>query len=287
MGVFHYCNDRCPFLNSYLTTGKFNDFIRPHEEIISTLDDIPFEVMLSHEESCNLYCPSCRNGLIHHIRPSLKIHTEIIKIINYLVQKEKQVELCITGSGDPFASHLFWNMITDYADNGMTDNLFLSFKTNGVLMDKQRWERIKPIWSHIKTVNVSVDAGFEETYIKIRRGGNWGILNKNLNLLDEMIMNGDFPNLAGWNTNMIIQKGNFRDMKQYILNQLKYASKPLISAIPIIQWGHILDLKFEDMAIWKPTHPQYGEFVDMLQDPIFDNPLFDFQDLEFFRHGAL
>jgi hypothetical protein len=90
-----------------------------------------------------------------------------------------------------------------------------------------------------------------------------------------MVMNGDFPNLKSWNTNLIIQKDNFLDLKQYVLNQLEYGSKPIITASLIVQWVHLSDEKFKNMAVWNPEHPQYSEFKEMLQDPIFNNSLSD------------
>mgnify|MGYP003347024305 CR=1 FL=1 len=280
-GNFEHCNDQCPQLSSYLSnTDDYWDIV-PIEELNDKLDITPMNVGFSYDLSCNLQCPSCRNSLImwdpndtndaHGVRVGM-IHEKVKQLVSLLAKQYQVVNLNITGSGDAFASPTYWGYLVELAENGIPDNVFLNLKTNGIMMTKENWEDIKPIWDHISYIEVSVDAATEEAYKIVRKNGNFKRLKNNLDTLDQMILDGCFPNLLNWQTNIIVQRDNYKDLKPFVDWQLSYKSMPLIWTNLLAQWKHIEDERFKGMAIWQDGHVNKNELLEILKDPVFRDP---------------
>lgn len=283
-GKFSYCNDLCPQLSTYLNKGLDGPntwAIVPKEFIDLKIQNTQYQVYFSYDPSCNLQCPSCRKGLIVHrpddpedkeaARISL-VHEKVKRIVELLLEEGHKVQLSITGSGDPFASPLYWQYLKDLASKELSLNLKIILQTNGVMMTEKSWLEIKPLWKHIDFLNISVDAAREETYKIVRKNGNFTKLKMNLDYLDSMIIAGNLPNLEGWQSNFIVQKDNFREIKEFVEWQLGYTSLTKIWTNLIAQWHHMSDEEFKDMAIWQDENPMQAELIEILKDPIFKNP---------------
>jgi pyruvate-formate lyase-activating enzyme len=279
-GCFDDCNDQCPQLSS-LMNGKKNYWdIVPIEQLDNRLDNYNMNIGFSYDPSCNLQCPSCRNNLIvfdpenpddidgQRIK---NIHIKVKEMVNILLKQHKIVNLNITGSGDAFASPLYWSYLVELASNPVPDNLRINIKTNGVMMTEDNWNDIKPLWPIIEFVEVSIDAFTEETYKIVRKNGNFKRLKKNLEVLDEMITNNCFPNLIDWQTNFVVQRDNFRELADYVKWNLTFKSKPLIWTNLLAQWHHISDERFKGMAVWQEGHVNRNELIEILKDPVFKN----------------
>jgi pyruvate-formate lyase-activating enzyme len=281
-GKFTNCNDQCPQLNSLLNGHKREFYwdIVPKEKLDNLLAHRSMDVYFSYDPSCNLQCPSCRHGLIvwdpedmsdHKAQQAKRIHEKVKTLIELLVTQHSRVVLSITGSGDPFASPLYWGYLEELASKPIPPNLFINLQTNGVMMTEQNWNSIKPLWPHISYVNVSVDAATEETYKIVRKNGNFKRLQKNLDLLDQMIVDKCFPNISGWQSNLIVQKANYKELAQFVEWHLGFKSKPIIWTNLIAQWYHMDDTQFKAMAIWQDNHPEKSELIEILKNPIFNN----------------
>ena len=279
-GTFDYCNDQCPQLSSLLSGGTDYWDLVSRNNLEKQLKNATMNVGFSYDLSCNLQCPSCRDNLIywdpfdpedHKGRHIAQIHEKVKELISVLVTQHPIVNLNITGSGDAFASPLYWNYLKELAANPIPKNLRLNLKTNGVLMTEQHWQEIEPLWNHISYVEVSVDAFKEETYKIVRKNGNFKKLKNNLDCFDKMVSNSCFPNLSGWQTNFIVQRDNFLELKDFVNWQLSYVSKPIIWTNLLAQWHHMPDEKFKSMAIWRDDHVDKGKLIEILKDPVFKN----------------
>jgi MoaA/NifB/PqqE/SkfB family radical SAM enzyme len=283
-GVFDHCNDLCPQLNSYLhdkDKSQYGFNIIPIENLNEHVNTLQTVIYFSYDPSCNLQCPSCRHELIvwdpnNLTSPKSKnlvtIHNKVKELVLELLKVRNRVTLSITGSGDPFASPIYWEYLIELSQmNPIPENLVIYLQTNGIMMTSEYWEKIKPLWPHIGFVNVSVDAATEDTYKIVRKNGNFKKLQKNLNILDQMFMDKCFPNLEGWQTNFIVQRDNFKELKQFVEWQLEFKSKPWIWTNLIAQWYHLSDAQFNSMAVWQENHPDRSELIEILKDPIFQN----------------
>jgi pyruvate-formate lyase-activating enzyme len=277
--IFDDCNDYCPQLSSLLTDVK-NQYwsIVPLEQLENYVQTVPYQIVFSYDPSCNLQCPSCRNELIY-FDPSdledqrgqqiLKIHNRAKELVNKLLYENKKVIIDITGSGDAFASPLYWNYLLELANNPIPENLKLTIRTNGVLMTKEKWDKLRPLWPIIHRVEVSVDAVNEDTYKIVRKNGNFIKLKKNLEHFDELVFNGAFPNLVDWITSFVVQKDNYKELKEYVNWQLTFKSQQKICFLLIAQWQHLSDKQYKTMAVWHEDHKCYAELIEILKDPIF------------------
>lgn len=279
-GDFSDCNNQCVQLGSIAAGNSDYWDITEITKFDEFLKKSPVVINFSYDRSCNLQCPSCRNELIvwnandeqdidgQRIK---KIHEQVKKLVNTLLSQDKEVVLVITGSGDPFASSLYWNYLLELtSDQNLSKNLYIQLKTNGVMMTLENLEKIKNLWSKIIYLEVSIDAATEDTYKIVRKNGNFKRLTKNLIDFDNLVENGYFPNLQ-WQTIMIVQNSNYTELKAYVEQQLTFKSKPKIGASLIAQWGHIDDATFKNIAIHHNNHPDRDKLIKILQDPIFQN----------------
>lgn len=279
--LFSDCNDQCPTLNSLLSFGRKTQNIVPIQELDNVIKKSPISIGFSYDRSCNLQCPSCRNDLIFYDPEDLadingqyikNIHNKVKLLVAALLDQGHELILNITGSGDAFASTLYWNYLLELASKPVSKNIKIILNTNGVLMTKENWYAIKPLWPNIIRVLVSVDAATEDTYKIVRKNGNFKKLQRNLIDFDELVHSGGFSNLINWQTNFILQRENYKELKDFVAWQLSFKSKPSIWTSLITQWGHITNEEFTGMAVWQSTHPLYTELIEILKDPIFQNP---------------
>lgn len=280
-GNFACCNDQCPQLSSFLN-GNYDywDIVKK-EDLNKKLKETPMHIGFSYDVSCNLQCPSCRDGLImwdpnnpedadgQRVR---KIHDKVKELVSVVATQHETVSLNITGSGDAFASPIYWEYLVELAEKGVPKNVVINLKTNGIMMTEEYWLKIKPLWKHINYIEVSVDAATEESYKIVRKNGNFKRLKNNLDTLDRMILDKCFPNLYKWQSNIIVQRDNYKDLKAFVEWQLSFKSEPRIWTNLLAQWGHISDERFKGMAVWQEGHVNRDELIEILKDPIFKHP---------------
>ena len=272
-GEFSHCNDKCPALATYLTTNKKRYILKPIEVLRELAKKKIFTIVLTYDRSCNLQCPSCRNNLILYKLTDLSpdavrvaaIHAKAVALITALKDRGYDILLNITGSGDPFASPLFWNYLQELSTQQLPDNFRIHLSTNGILMTKYSWEKIRPLLKHIDMISVSIDAAKEDTYNKIRKNGNFSRLKSNLNIVDDMAINREFGSNFKCNTNYVVQSGNYQEIKEYAAWMLSYKSMSSIVFSLVENWRHWSADEFEQMR----NMPGLSAIIT---DPIFNNP---------------
>ena len=286
-GKFSKCNDICPYINESLTTGDPNRYpFQPIDKLMDVVKQDNYLLFISYDQSCNLQCPSCRKGLIFY-RPEdsspevskiLRIHEKVKDLVNLLIRRGEGVTLIITGSGDPFASLLYWNYLKELAAMSLPKSFRIRLVTNGVLMTAAYWKEIEPLWKHINFVGVTIDATTEETYKIVRKNGNFTSLKRNLSLLDNMVSEKKFPNLLLWQANFVVQTANFHELADFVRWQLTYKTLGRISPSMIIQWGHLSDEEYKSM-----TKIDLEELSRILSDPIFGDRRIQLGNLSGYR----
>lgn len=294
-GRFDRCTNHCPHLDEYLVSGR-NYRITPCAEIDGRIAGMPYEILFSYDASCNLSCPSCRTSLIvlkpndvsnPEVARMLAIHDKVKELVRMLLRDGHEVRLNITGSGDAFASPLYWQYLCELAAEGPPPNLTVTLATNGVSMTADHWQEIKPLWPHIANICVSIDAATEGTYEIVRRGGNWTKLLDNLEHLDGMLQRGELAATAKWHTNFIVQRDNFRDIQSFARWQLGYKNLSSVWFNLIAQWMHMSDDEFNGMAVWQRSNGHRDELLRLLRDGVFDDPRISLGNLSTLREEAL
>jgi hypothetical protein len=284
-GEWNFCQHKfCPEIVSDrlpdLKDVNSENFLRHEIEAVknkSTISkSLPVKINFSNDESCNLYCPSCRVKKIlftegEDYDKRKKINDNIYNFL-FTEPTDRYFEIFVTGSGDPFASKIYRDMLQNI-DGSKFPNLKVNLQTNGVMFTPKMWNKIEKIHSNLQNCAISFDAGTKDTYEnKTRLGGTWDMLLKNCQYLDTKV--NDFPSFK-INYDFVVQADNFREMIPYInLIKENFKNYSEISFSLISDWGTWKPNEYELKCIWKNTHPLHEEFLKILQDPIFkDNKI--------------
>ncbi len=201
--TYRYCNNKqCSYLlNAFEDEQKWPAEI-PEVQIK--------HIRLAIDDSCNLKCPSCRTKLIFHKEGSqFKKGIRLAdKINDWLSTYSKPVQVHIGSDGDPFASHVYRHFMEHTPKSSITQ---YSLLTNG-LMFKDFHPRIPHIIENLTRLGVSIDGATKETYEKLRLGGKWDNINRNLECIAELKQQHNFK----FELHMVVQKDNWQEIQTMI-----------------------------------------------------------------------
>ena len=215
-GNYKYClAKRCPLISDELLPEKKYISEPDLREIIdrglTVLDTKPKVLNLCYDRSCNLSCPSCRTSIIT-IKGEEYIQKE--KLQDKLLESalDDAELLIVTGSGDPFGSHLYNQLLTNL-DATQYPKLSIRLITNGQLFTPSAWDKWHKSNRSIKIVTISVDAASEQTYPLVRRGGEFPKLLANLEFVSQLRQQGDldFVEIC-----FVVQQLNYQEMPEFV-----------------------------------------------------------------------
>mgnify|MGYP003332576105 CR=1 FL=1 len=291
-GSFRYCrHDRCPVIqnDSLPTLEEASEdpvFGQAVKERRTVLDTLPGFVNLVSDRSCNLICPSCRTDqILNNEGPdydkAVMLHDRLLE--PYLNGDHEEVfEINVTGSGDPFASRAYRELLYSL-DGSEFPNLRVALQTNGVLLTPRNWERLKKIHDNVSTILISFDAATEPTYNITRRGGHWKTLLENCKRLGHLRAKKKIKFLR---FDFVVQEDNYQEMKAFVaLAHELGADRAYFSRL--LDWGTWSQPEFLSKCPWKPGHPSREAFFEILADPVFDDAIVDMGNLSDIRDEAL
>ena len=210
-------------------------------------------VTLAYDHACNLSCPSCRVGRDKPSPRAAEVHEAVMRSGIFKVAGT----VSVSGSGDPFASKYFWDLVEKFPDIDCYYDLGLYLCTNGVLLTPAVLARVracgKPIWG----VEVSVDASRPETYALNRRGGDWAVLMRNIAALAREGVPLSF--------NFVVQQNNFREVPEFAGMFLGWG-RVCFSALR--NWGTFSPQEYVGRAVHLRGHPQHRQLREVLADPV-------------------
>jgi molybdenum cofactor biosynthesis enzyme MoaA len=225
---------------------------------------MPKNIILSHDKSCNLSCPSCRaQTYAANKATQAKLDALTDEAILPLLKEAENVK--ITGSGDPFGSNHFRNLIKRLTA-GDFPHLKIELHTNGQLWDARAWRELG-LAGHVNAAHISIDATEPDTYAFARRGGSFERLLANLAFVKELRERGEISHLV---FSMVVQTRNFREMPAFVALGQRF--KADLVSFQMIRQRDIFSREEHDEAfIGNPQHRDYAEFVEVLKDPVLDS----------------
>ncbi len=285
-GSFKYCNHNlCPHIQNGDLPNK-DEVEGPRmkrivEEKLTT-GLTPDFYNLCYDESCNLRCPSCRKNQINYnsgdgYEMRKRVQNRIIKDL-FETYHERNSTVNITGSGDPFGSKLFRELLFSI-DGKNFPRLNINLQTNGVMFTPKYWDKMYKIHKNINTVVVSFDAGIESTYDKIRVGGDWKRLHENMKFISKLRSEKLINELR---IDYVVQDNNYREMPLAIEYGKQYGVDTVYFSM-VVNWGTWTDQQFMQKAVYGGHHPHNSDFLHVLSNPIFDDPIVDLGNLTQFR----
>lgn len=272
-GSYKYCDkDQCPFLHQLVTFGKIGntDTLYHKNEMPSKLKERidlfnngitepPTIIQFSFDRTCNLKCPSCRVDLIVENADGIQRIKKTIEEIETEYGKTTKT-LYITGSGDPFVSVGFRDFLRNFDSTKWTALQKIHLHTNATKWNKEMWDSMTKVHKYVKSCEISIDAGTKETYeTKTRIGGNWDNLISNLKFISTI------PKLNRIKTSFVVQKENYKEMKQfYDLMISIFGKKADVFYGKINNWGTFSEKIYNEHKIWDTNHPEHDEFINVV-----------------------
>lgn len=287
-GDFSYCSkETCPSIQEARLPSRFS----PDPYVRNIVDNrilvdasVPSYINLANDVSCNLCCPSCRDRRVTNgfDGKQAKAHAELHKRLLKLIRQnpQKKVTLNISGMGDPFASNLYRDLLFSL-DGSQCPNLRIGLQTNGAMFTPKYWQKIKRLWKNLIHIMISMDAATESTYLQIRKGGNWRVLNDNIRHLRQQLDANDLHLYL--ELSFIVQQKNFREMPLFVELAAEYGFTP---ATYLIQPWYPSDF-FEKVMVHVESHPEFPIFLETLRHPNFDKYPIKWGNLTRFRNLAM
>lgn len=289
-GSFRHCDQgQCPHIQQGdlpkrdSMTGEYRTIIDKKQ---TKLEHPPIEYALCYDESCNLACPSCRperrllNGGPEYERRKIvsdKFLDEVLKLAT-----DRKVILRVTGSGDPFASKIFNQLLTSI-DGKNFPNLHISIMTNGLMFTPKVWDQLSKLHCNTIWVGVSIDAASSETYSKVRKFGEWSKLVENLGFLSRLRVEGK---IAGLQTNFVAQTDNFHEIPAFARFCLQFPGINAVFYSLVTDWGSWKPEEFKRQSIWRTDHSEFRKFIEVMKDPVLGHKQIQLGNLSEYRNFA-
>jgi MoaA/NifB/PqqE/SkfB family radical SAM enzyme len=264
-GSYRYCSRvHCPKLSGHalphrseVTAGRLRRVI---ESEATRLDHGPKRIVLSHDRSCNLSCPSCRTGLILARKAEQASLNRMADAVLFPLLSNADC-LRVTSGGDPFGSAHF-QYVLRHLDRASNPDLRLELQTNGILLTPRLWGRLK-LEGRVDQLIVSVDAAEADTYAVVRRGGRFEILLGNLAFMSALRHERRIRRLR---FDFVVQAKNFREMPAFVDFARSFAADSVKFQM-VRSWGTWTPQEFARQDIGDPAHPEYADFLAVLRDP--------------------
>jgi len=221
----------------------------------------PSMVELTHDASCNLSCPSCRSHVIvtkgsKQSKLDAALHGFVLPLL-----KESQ-RVWITGSGDPFASKHFRDVLANL-NSGDFPNLTVEIMSNGQLFTEKEWGKLQGIHSMIGGVDISIDAATAKTYEIVRRGGSFERLLENLKFISSLRASNK---IGFFLIKFLVQARNFREMPAFV-ELGRELGVDMIGFQRITNWGSFTADEWAENDIFDVSHPDHAEFRRVMKSP--------------------
>lgn len=162
----------------------------------------------------------------------------------------------MAGYGDVFASKYYQELLYG---NKKRQDLFLI--TNGNLFTEDKFDRLLPCYENID-IYISIDAACEETYNKLRPGGNWSKLMQNLEMLARKKREGK---IRFFRIQMVVQGDNYKEIPDFVrMGENLNVSDCYMNNLR--QWGHMPPDEFERKNILNPDYTVKDEVKKYMED---------------------
>jgi MoaA/NifB/PqqE/SkfB family radical SAM enzyme len=263
-GSYRYCSRmHCPKLtaqslpkSSSVTNGEHRSFIADGR---TELGRGPKRLVLNHDRSCNLSCPSCRTKVIVARKAEQEQMNEMARrVLKPLIANARKIH--ITAGGDAFGSAHYREVLRSIGRERPA-HLQVDLQTNGLLMASS-WDELG-LDGLVDRVYVSIDATRASTYEVVRRGGNFERLLENLAFAAEKRRAGHINYIR---LDFVVQTLNFWEMPEAVELVERFGFDGLKFQM-IRSWNTYSPETFAWQNIGSPDHPQFKDLLTVLRDP--------------------
>lgn len=219
------------------------------------LADGPSAMTLLSDPRCNLACPSCRPEKITSLSAEgeKKIAASAAQIAKISAGLNR---MRLAGDGEALFSPFLRNLIKGLSPSTHPKLKIVELHSNGILLTEENLRELSPGSEFINRLLISVDAGTEDTYRKVR-GGNWERLWNNLRWAGAERKKGRFEKFV---LLFVYRRENFRSMLEFIRLAKSVAADEVYFA-PLLPWERMAIGNYEEEAVHLPHHELHEEFL--------------------------
>ena len=286
-GSFRYCNKRQCTPIAEGTLPKRDEITDPRLRRIidnneTRVETPPRWLFLSHDASCNLACPSCREGIVGADEAQQNRFSKIERtVLQPLLNGEEEVSISLSGQGDPWSSPHYRSILRYMADHDL--NAKLSIHTNAMLMTEARWNQYSGLAKYRPVVNVSIDSCTPWVYEVLRRPGKWDRLEPNLAFLGRGRAEGIF---GGFTINATVQLDNFHEIPA-LVDYARHIGADSVLLYMMQNTGDHIAPWFASKNVGNSAHPLHLAFLETLRDPRLGLPHANLYDVAALRRRAM
>ncbi len=262
-GNFKYCNlGMCLPLNSLVNNYRFD--VDEKGQLADINKQGPDYIQLNIERACNVRCITCRDC---SPKPDDKETFEKKKEIfdNVIMPLCKNaIDVFINGAGEVFAGKLSLYAMKKISTT--YPNIKFLIITNGILFNEKMYEKCG-LKNRIRKIAFSIHAFNKETYEKIVIGGNFEKVKQNVEFAAMLKKKGEIDVVS---LNFVVNVLNYKEMIDF----QKWANELDVEVhfSDYRKWGAKMDENYDEYAIFEPTHPQYKEYLKIVENDIFKSP---------------
>lgn len=239
-------------------------------EYVNARDDLA-RMMISFDDSCNLKCKSCRKEYRFNEK-DLRKKKALDLCVEGLKEVLPQVGLItFSGNGDPFYCSTYKKL---WQHESAEKREGIRFQTNGLMLDEKMWKEIQTRYKDVY-LYVSIDAATEETYQKVRCGGSWKVLMRNMELIAQKKKNGEIKILE---LSFVVQRDNFQEMADFAAMGLKWGGDRIVF-YRLADWGLYSEEEFLRMSMYDRFGEALPDLTYMLEHPVFKDKRIDLNNL--------
>jgi pyruvate-formate lyase-activating enzyme len=285
-GDFTYCSrTMCPYI-AQGTLPKRNEIEDPFlRDIIDNhrteIDAKPSWVMLGHDQSCNIACPSCRNDIISIKNEEREKLDAFSKNVLLPLLADSSAYVLVSADGDPFASKHYRRLIHNLDANHHA-GVQLALLTNGLLFTPREWDALGHVQKLVARVSVSIDGARSETYEKLRWPGKWDKITANMEFLKQLRQQGKVPSLF---LHFVVQEENFEEMVAFVELARQWNADGVIF-IRMLNMGSFSTESFQAKDVSDPRHPLHTQFLEILRHPVLRDPYVNLLSLAPLQQGS-
>ena len=280
-GSFKYCSkDFCPYVSDPFAPEspiKDVDEIEYQEYQLAVSQPelylpSPKTINCAYDRSCNLQCPSCRTEILQASKAEREEYYGLIHDVLDVFADDLGT-LYVTGSGDPFASRHYWELLTsDIAER--YPKLKYRLHSNAIMFTPARWEKLAQLHGKVSLIEISIDGGRQDSYEINRYPAKW----------DELMVRMDFiasiraqhPEMQ-LKINYVVQANNWRDMKPLVALAKKWGAD-IVKFSKINNWGTYTPSEYRKICMHDPLHPDFEAFREYIADTLFDDSMIMMDD---------
>ena len=127
-------------------------------------------------------------------------------------------------------------------------------------------------------LTVSIDAATRETYEKVRRGGNFDVLRKNMEFASKLRKDG---NLSYFRINFVVQSENYKEMIDFVEWGVELGVDEVFFS-KVLNWGTYTSEEFKEISMMEEDgNTPKKELQRILDDPRMKNPIVDLGTIQY------